>query len=83
MQQSTVILPEVAKILTEVKDFLVNYRTDSSFTKMLNEPKTIVEELDCEILFPAADAIKPRKKKSGVALTQLSLTLHYSKRIFY
>ena len=24
-----------------------------------------------------------KKKKSGVALTQLSVTLHYTKRIFY
>ena len=29
------------------------------------------------------DTKKEKKKYSGVALTQLALTLHYSKRIFY
>ena len=36
--------------------------------------------LTCEVL---REITKIEKKKSGVALTQLSLTLHYSKRIFY
>lgn len=63
MQKSTVILPEAAKMLEEVKKYLTECRTDLGYKEMLNESKIIAEELDCEISFPAVGTVRPRKRR--------------------
>lgn len=63
MQKSDIILPEVVKMLTEIKNFFHELRSDSSFKAMLNEAKKIAEDIDCETVFPAISLVRPRKKK--------------------
>ena len=63
MQKVDIELSKVINIITEVTGYLKDQRCDDSFATIINEAKSMADEIDCDAMFPVTDFVRPRKKK--------------------
>lgn len=63
MQKSDVVIPTVMEMLNNLNEYLQTCRSDDGFNNMIEEAQKIAQDIDCDTTFPAADLVRPRKKK--------------------
>lgn len=62
-QTTSLDVPCAVAQLNLAKRFLVDYRTDSSFERVLSNARVFAEDLETEACFPPQSAVRPRKRK--------------------
>lgn len=56
-------IPHATEQLNATKQFLVEYRTDSNFDRVLSSARQLADELETEAVFPPQSAARQRKRK--------------------
>ena len=63
LQTTSLDLSHAVGQLNVTKQFLLDYRTDRSFERVLSDAKSLMEDLETEACFPPQSAVRPRKRK--------------------
>ncbi|CAM4692580.1 unnamed protein product [Leuciscus chuanchicus] len=66
LQTTSLDVPCAVAQLNLTKRFLVDYRTDSSFERVLSNARVLVEDLETEARFPPQSAVRPRKREKKI-----------------
>lgn len=66
LQTTSLDVPCAVAQLNLTKRFLVDYRTDSSFERVLSNARVLAEDLETEARFPPQSAVRPRKRKKKI-----------------
>uniref|UniRef100_A0A8C1MRK3 DUF4371 domain-containing protein n=1 Tax=Cyprinus carpio TaxID=7962 RepID=A0A8C1MRK3_CYPCA len=63
LQTMNIDIPHATEQLNATKQFLVEYRTDSNFDRVLSSARQLADELETEAVFPPQSAARQRKRK--------------------
>lgn len=63
LQSPTMNIVECCNVLNKTTNFLKQYRSDESFSKVLDEAKDIASEVEIEPIFPRINTVRVRRKK--------------------